>query len=292
MFDGVDYYQMSGGCHFTGDCQRYTIGCGKCPAISSNSMNDFTSHNVKFRKRVYDKVNPVVFGNQYMCDFYNKSYLLRDVRCEVTDSVIINTDIFRPIDKTNLRHKYQIPELKKYIVFFGCQALNDERKGIIYLLEAFNYLFELLGNRANEVLIITAGKQFDEIKEKIPFESKGFGYVKMNDLPELFSMSTMFVCPSVNDAGPMMVNQSLCCGTPVVGFDMGAVKQVVKDRGTGICVPIRDSKALAEGMYNIIHMSAKDYQQMSYKAREVALKTSSYEAQADRIISIYKKYRD
>jgi glycosyltransferase involved in cell wall biosynthesis len=102
----------------------------------------------------------------------------------------------------------------------------------------------------------------------------------------------MFVCPSVNDAGPMMVKQSLCCGTPVVGFDMGAVKQVVKDRGTGICVPIRDSKALAEGMYNIILMSAKEYQQMSYKAREVALKTSSYEAQADRIISIYKKYRD
>ena len=131
---------------------------------------------------------------------------------------------------------------------------------------------------------------FDLIKDKIPFDSFGLGYVAMNDLPELFSLATCFVCPSVNDAGPMMVNQSLCCGTPVVGFEMGAVLQVVKDKGTGVCVKLKDSEALANGIQDVLQMDVDEYAAMSRRCREVAMQTSSFEAQANMILSIYQKY--
>lgn len=288
----VDYSQMSGGCHFTGDCQRYKIGCGMCPAFHSKRKNDFTAWNVRYRKRVYDKVKPIVGGNDYMYQFYKESFLLKDVRIEIGESPIINTTIFHPIDRDCLYKKYNIPENKKHILMFGCQSLDDERKGISYLMEAFDVLFRLLGNKSDEVLIIAVGNHYESIKDRIVFESKSLGYVPMNTLPELYSLATMFVCPSVNDAGPMMVNQSLCCGTPVVGFDMGAVKQVVKDRGTGICVPLRDSDALAEGMLKIIQMPQEEYMKMSVRAREVALQTSSYDAHANQILSIYRKYKE
>lgn len=288
----VDYSQMSGGCHFTGDCQRYKIGCGMCPAFHSKRKNDFTAWNVRYRKRVYDKVKPIVGGNDYMYQFYKESFLLKDVRIEIGESPIINTTIFHPIDRDCLYKKYNIPENKKHILMFGCQSLDDERKGISYLMEAFDVLFRLLGDKSDKVLIIAVGNHFEKIKDRIEFDSKSFGYVPMNTLPDLYSLATMFVCPSVNDAGPMMVNQSLCCGTPVVGFDMGAVKQVVKDRGTGICVPLRDSDALAEGMLKIIQMPQEEYMKMSVRAREVALQTSSYDAHANQILSIYRKYKE
>lgn len=290
-FSAVDYSQMSGGCHFTGNCQRYKIGCGKCPAFHSMNEKDFTAWNIKFRKRVYDKVRPIVGGNMYMYQFYKDSFLLKDARIEMgSGSPIINTNTFHPIEKDSLYKKYVIPDNKKFIIMFGCQALDDERKGISYLLDAFTQLYHLIEHQSHDVLIIAVGKNFDKIKDQIPFESRSFGYVPLNNLPELYSLATMFVCPSVNDAGPMMVNQSLCCGTPVVGFDMGAVKQVVKDKGTGICVPLRDSKALAEGMQRILQMSSEEYHKMSSKAREVALQTSSYEAHANYILSTYQKY--
>ena len=292
QFSAVDYSHMSGGCHFTGDCQRYKIGCGMCPAFHSKRKNDFTAWNVRYRERIYDKVKPIVGGNSYMYQFYKDSFLLFFARIEIGESPIINTTIFHPIDRDFLYKRYNIPEKKKHILLFGCQSLDDERKGISYLMEAFDALFRLLGDKSDEVLIIAIGNHFESIKDRIVFDCKSFGYVPMNTLPELYSLATMFVCPSVNDAGPMMVNQSLCCGTPVVGFDMGAVKQVVKDRGTGICVPLRDSKALAEGMFKIIEMSHSEYQRMSKRAREVALQTSSYEAQAYQILSIYEKYKD
>lgn len=292
QFTGVDYSQMSGGCHFTGDCQKYKTGCGECPAVHSNNKNDFTAWNVRFRKRVYEKVRPIVYGNLYMHDFYRESYLLRNAKCEVLPSAIIDTELFKPMPADQLRMKYTIPSKKTKLVFFACQNLEDERKGFSYLIESLGILKMRLDTKSSEVLIVTAGKSFAKIKEKIPFDSIGFGYVPMNELPELYSLATLFVCPSVNDAGPMMVNQSLCCGTPVVGFDMGSVKQVVKDKGTGICVPLRDTQALADGMLSILQMSSDEYHRMSERAREVALQTSSYEAQANRILSIYKKYRN
>lgn len=291
QFSAVDYSHMSGGCHFTGDCQRYKIGCGMCPAFHSINENDFTAQNVRFRKRVYEKVRPIVGGNNYMIQFYKESFLLKDARIELFDSPIINTNIFRPINKKSLLKKYNISESKKYIILFGCQSLDDERKGIHFLLNGFAELYHIMGKTVNEVLIVSVGKESEDVRKRILFDYRSFGYVPLNMLPELYSLATVFVCPSVNDAGPMMVNQSLCCGTPVVGFDMGAVKQVVKDKGTGICVPLRDVKALAEGMLEIIQMSMEEYQKMSIRAREIALQTSSYNAQAEKILSIYEKYK-
>lgn len=290
QFAGVDYSQMSGGCHFTNGCERYKTGCGCCPAFDSKDENDFTAWNVRYRKKVYEKVKPIVYGNLYTLSFYKESYLLKNARLELIPSPIIDTNTFKPLEPKSLRRKYNINDEKKYIVFFACQNLDDERKGMKYLIDALNILYERLSNKASDVLVMMAGNGFDNISLMIPFDSKGVGYVSMNKLPELFSISTLFVCPSVNDAGPMMVNQSLCCGTPVVGFDIGSIKQVVKDKGTGICVPLRDSKALADGILQVLEMSDDEYQKVSAKAREVALQTSSYEVQADIILKTYQKY--
>lgn len=118
QFLGVDYFQMSGGCHFTGDCQRYQLECVICPAFHSTNPNDFTGQNVKFRKRVYEKVKPIVGGNLYMNEFYKKSFLLRDARIELV-SPIINTDVLRPIDKVSLRQNYDISDEKKLSFSLG-----------------------------------------------------------------------------------------------------------------------------------------------------------------------------
>ena len=289
-FMGVDYSQMTGGCHFPGACNHYMTGCGKCPAFLSNNNNDFTAWNVRYRKKVYDIVKPIVYGNIYMHQIYKKSYLLKDANCELMPSVIINTDLFKPLEATTLREKYNIPNYKKYILFFACQNLEDPRKGLSYLLEALRVLKKDLDSDSREVLVITAGKGHEKIRDYIPFDSIGFGYVSIDMLPELFALSTCFICSSINDAGPMMVNQSLCCGIPVVGFEMGAVLQVVKDKGTGVCIPMKGSNELAEGILKIIRMPKDEYQRMKKQCRIVALETSSYKSHVNRIVSVYHKY--
>lgn len=288
LFICVDYSPMAGGCHFTCTCEKYRTGCGECEAFGSHDKNDFTAWNVRYRKKVYDKVKPIAGCNSYMMQFFNQSYLLKDVRKEIIYP-IINTELFKPLDRCALMSKYDIKKTKKFIVFFGCQSLDNPNKGIGLLIESLKLFHKQLSEeKRNDILLICAGKNFSTIESLLPFESKDFGYVGVDMLPELFSLADVFLCPSVHDAGPMMVNQSLCCGTPVVGFEMGSCLQVVKDCGTGYCAKIGDVDDFARGIQWIYELSSTEKQELNVKCREFGVAHHSYNAIAKQMLSLVK----
>lgn len=292
IFDCVDYSPMSGGCHFTGDCQRYKTDCGCCPAYESKDPHDFTWFNVQYRKKVYEEVNPLLTGNSYTFGFYDQSVLLKG-RPRINSYPIIDLQAFSPMDKKQLHAKYGISESKTFKILFGCQSISDERKGIKYLIEAINsFLEHLTDAERSQVLVMAIGKNFDAVKQQLKdVDTRDFGFVSMSELPSIYALADVFLCPSVNDAGPMMVNQSLCCGTPVVGFEMGSCLDAVKDQGTGYCAPLRDSKAFAEGIEKIYRQTPEEREAMCNMCVEHAQKTYSYEAAVKRIIDGYNTYK-
>ena len=292
-FMGVDYSQMSGGCHFTGECQRYMHGCGFCPAIYSKRLKDFTFYNVRYRENVYKIIRPIVYGNSYMRNhFYSNSYLLQDARVEQSYD-IYDMNEFYPIDKQLLRKKYGIKDEKEFIIFFGCQSLSETRKGMAYLLESLKILWNSLTDaERSRVQIIVAGKDFDLIANQVFFDAKDFGYVDMAQMPDLYSLADVYLSPSINDAGPTMVNQSLCCGTPVVAFEMGTALESIKGQNTGYCAKLQDSKDFTRGIEVIFRLSEEERENSRKKCREYAMNHFSYYSRVNNILSIYKKYQN
>lgn len=291
QFRCVDYSPMSGGCHFTGDCLRYQTGCGLCPAICSVKENDFTRWNVAYRSRVYKKVRPIVYGNSYMNLFYRKSFLLREYdRLEIV-LPLVDVDKFFPQEPVNIRKKYFISENKSFILLFGSQSLSDERKGISYLLQSLRLFHDKLScEERKRVLLVLIGRDIEPIKDKLCFDYLYLGYVKATDLPDIYSMSSVFLSPSVNDAGPSMVNQAMACGTPIVAFEMGTALDVVKEQGTGYCAKLRDAKDFANGMNNIFNMPVPEYEALRSHCRDVALELTSPKRLAQDVIRVYNKY--
>lgn len=288
----VDYSPMSGGCHFIGDCQKYVTGCGACPAIYSKNEKDFTHFNVEYRKQVYEKVKPIVMGNTYMMRFYDHSYLLKDYDRKMRCLPLVDNNMYSPRSKILARQKYKIPENKKFLIFFGSQSLSDERKGIRYLLEALSTLYDRLNNEErNNILLILAGRNIESIKDKLCFDYNYLGYVNPIDLPDIYSMSDVFLSPSVNDAGPTMVNQSMACGTPVVAFDMGTAIDVIKGHNTGYCAELRNAEDFAYGIEQIFKMSPKEYQAMCNDCRQLSLSLISEKAFCDNFLKYYYKYK-
>lgn len=285
-FRCVDYSPMSGGCHFTCECERYQIGCGECPAFDSHDKNDFTAWNVQYRKNIYDKVKPVVFGNYYMNQFFAKSFLLKNVN-RVISWPVIDTETFKPLDCTLLRRKYLKKDKDCFVIFFGCQSLSDPRKGMDKLAKALKlFATHLTVEQRNNVLLIVAGKNYSKIEHLMPFVSKDFGYVDGQILPELYSMADVFLCPSVHDAGPMMVNQSLCCGTPVVGFEMGACLQAVKNCGTGYCAKVGDIKDFAKGINWIYQLTNSERVQLRLHCRNFGVEHHSYSSFSKQLLKL------
>lgn len=291
FFISADYSVMSGGCHFTGDCIRYQTGCGCCPATYSHNKNDFTHQNVLYRKSFYDKVKPVIFSNTYMKTFfYDKSFLLRCVE-KVVITPVMNTEKFVPLNKRILREKYKITSNKHFIIGFGSQSLNDSRKGIKYLIEALQIFYNTLTRKEQEqVLIVTIGNSFEQIKSLIPFEAVGLGMIPFSQLSEFYSLLDVFVSASVNDAGPSMVGQSISCGTPVVGFEMGAFLDLVKGQDVGLCVELLDVKGLANSINHYYEMSEEERSEVSLKCRRYALKYTN-EKRIKQMMDIYNKKR-
>ena len=292
QFRCVDYSPMAGGCHFTGDCQRYKTGCGCCPGIKSHKESDFTRWNVQYRQKVYKKVKPIVYGNSYMNTFYRKSYLLKDYdRLEVVYPLMDN-NVFQPLDMATCRSQYNIPNEKEFVIFFGCQGLNDERKGISFLLDALNFFHNCLTvSERKKILLVIAGRNIEEIQDSLKFDYKYLGYVSLSELPSIYSMSNVYLSPTVNDAGPSMVNQSLSCGTPVIAFEMGTALDVVKNQGTGYCAELRNVEDFANGIEHIFRMERIDYNRMREKCRELALSLTSEKAFVDRFLMTYMKYK-
>lgn len=287
IFMCADYSPMSGGCHFTKDCQRYKKGCGACVAFNSSDECDFTRFNVEYRRKVYDKVKPVILANSYMIEFFfKKSYLLNDQKL-VRAKGFIDTDFYKPLDANNIRTKYNIPELKRFIISFGCQSLTDERKGMSYMIEALNILFDrmTIEERRNTILF-SIGNDGDKIEKQLKLDYKWLGYIPIDSLPEFYSISNVFVCSSVNDAGPSMLKQSLSCGTPLVAFKMGAALDLLVGQNTGYSVNLKDSQGLAEGVLKILRMPYDEYRALRNHCRNYVLENNSEDAFVRQVLSV------
>ena len=289
-FISPDYSHMSGGCHFPGNCRRFQTGCGCCPAFRSHDKNDFTHQNVLYREQIYEKIKPIVFGNTYMCSFYSDSYLLKNARV-VKSRPVIDSEVFHPIDKCLLREKYKVGDDVSFIIAFGCQKIDDERKGFSYFVEALNIFSDSLQeSQKKNVLLLLVGNEYEAIQSKLPFRSIGLGTIPFSQLSEFYSLADIFVCSSINDAGPSMVGQSIACGTPVVGFEMGALLDWVLGRETGYCAKVKDSKDLAEGIKIFFNMSIAERNSISAKCRHFASQCSR-QSSIEYWIEVYQKYK-
>lgn len=290
IFSAVDFSVMTGGCHFMGDCTKYQVACGKCPGYRSFKENDFTRLNINYRKKVYQKINPVIICNSYTKPIFESATLTKGYTL-VNISSIINENAFLPKDRVLLRTKYAITSDKKYLLLFGCQNLADKRKGVEYLLESLSMLYaDMTAEQRKEVLVLSIGKKNRKVSDRIKFDLREFGYVDFDTLSDLYSLAYVYLSTPVIDAGPMMVNQALMCGTPVVAFNIGSALDVVQGKETGYCAEVRDAADFTRGIRFILALTSKRYEIMSEQCRKVALDTSSYSNFARKVETIYCNY--
>lgn len=275
----VDASIATGGCHYPGKCNKFQSGCGRCPGLKWSFLDHFTRHNVAFRKRFFNKVAPAIMANRYLKEkIFSNSDILRGYAFEMGFPVI-DEKRFCPRDKTILRKQFAIPDHKRFLMLAGAQNLSDERKGGIYLKNALSLFFdELSPSDKDSLLLITVGKSGVYSEWPAGLECRDMGFVSISVLSELFALSDVFLCPSVEDAGPMMVNQSLSCGTPVVMFQMGTAFDVVDGKGTGYCARLRDEEDFCRGIRWAFNMDWDQRNVVSARCREVALQTTSYGA--------------
>jgi glycosyltransferase involved in cell wall biosynthesis len=285
-----DQEAVTGGCHYSFGCDGFTKECGRCPQLDSQDARD-RSNLIWRRKRARLADVQLCFAapTNWVVDRIKESSLFGAHRVELIPYAIDPT-IFRPFDQGVARDLLQLPFDKK-VIFFGATYLEDRRKGMPLLMDALRRLAATLGGggalRRDDVFLLVAGLQGRALLEELPFAGKYVGHLDSDLLLALaYQAADVFVCPSVEDAGPMMIPEAMLCGLPVVAFNAGGAPDIIRHGQTGYLATPGDGADLAQGMHTLL--TAQAPAAMREAARRAGLAAHAPAAVVERHLALYR----
>lgn len=269
----ADQEPMTGGCHYSFGCEGFTKQCGCCPQLDSKKDRDH-SHRTWVQKKQSLADLPICFvaPTSWGKKKIKQSSLFRQHRIEQIPYPI-DPQTFRPIDQQIARDLLHLPKDKK-VLFFGATYLEDRRKGMTQLIEALSKLATLIDAsktlKRDDLFLLVAGLNGQQLMNKLPFPGKHIGH--LNDelmLALAYQAADLFICPSIEDAGPMMIPEAMMCGTPVVAFQAGGAPDLVESMKSGYLAALADVDDLSRGIYDLL--MADNWQTMRDLAQKTAL---------------------
>lgn len=279
-----DMNPFTGGCHFDAGCGNFARSCGECPQLASHRENDL-SRDVWMRKHeAFQKVGQerlhIVTPSHWLFHEAKRSSLLGGF-CSSVIPYGLDTDAFQPRDREKSRKQFGIPPDAKVVLFIADWA-GERRKGLNLLLSAVPALANISGLR-----IVAVGRGIK--REQISSPLLVVDYVTDDfSMSHLYSCAELFVIPSLQDNFPNTALEAISCGTPVVGFNVGGVPEIVRDGVTGTTVPSGDSKALAAAIRQLLEDGSLRAAYSS-NCRRIAVEEYSLNIQAKRYAELYER---
>jgi glycosyltransferase involved in cell wall biosynthesis len=285
----MDNAPLTGGCHYPWDCKGFCNDCNDCPAIIAPDKKIIAKKNLAY-KHTHIPTNLEILT----CTEFDYSRA-------ITASVFANHKIHKillPIDDTIFitgdkiaakKHFGIAPEVK--VILFGSSKVNNIRKGGIYFLEAIKKLQSVIiqdGKSLDEFLILSIGKVDRKYFEGIEISVLHSGFLDLNSLIIAYQAADVFVSPSIEDSGPLMISQSIMCGTPVVAFEMGLAIDLVIPNKTGYRAKLRNGSDLAKGIKYILELNKEEKIKMSENCRNLGLERCHSTIQRRKFIEIFK----
>lgn len=178
--------------------------------------------NILVKLEALSKVNnlTIVSPSKWLADEARKREVFKDrpIYCIPNG---INSEIYKPRDKNYSREILNIPKDKKVILFVA-DSISNNRKGFIFLKKAFEQMED-----SNMVLCAIGGKN-GELQSIGNINELGTIYDERL-MSIAYSAADVFVIPSLMDNLPNTVLESLMCGTPVIGFPVGGITDMIQD---------------------------------------------------------------
>lgn len=276
-----DQWYFTGICHYSGDCDKYQEQCMCCPMLKGPGMD--LARSVFDRKRaIYKGRNMTFVGcSRWMADLARKSRLTQGHAVTNIPNAI-DTDVFKPMDKVAARQRHHLPADKK-LLLFGAQRITDPRKGFRFLAEAC----ERLSTTTGDLGIVVLGGDAQSVKEALPLPVYTIDYLSNEaEIAQLYNAVDLFVTPSLQDNLPNTIVESMACGTPCVGFDIGGIPEMIAHQENGYVATYCDSNDLANGIAWCLDPDR--HPALSAAARSAAVAAYSEAVAARRYQAIYQ----
>lgn len=280
-----DMWPFTGGCHYAGTCFEFNEHCGYCPFLKDKKKDDLSYMTYTAKRDIYSKANlSVVTCSRWLATMAKASSMLRTKNVTTIPNPI-DTNFYRPMDRKKCREELGLPTDKK-LILFGAANILDFRKGFRYLEEALTIIQDNFPAISERMELVVFGKLEKNWTNRFSFKIHSMDFISDPlKLVKLYNASDTFILPSLQDNLPNTVVESLCCGTPVVGFSIGGIPEMITHMETGFLAEVKNSLSLANGIYNMLFFS----QHQREKVRESAINMFAEQTVANQYIDVYNK---
>lgn len=260
-----DMWNITGGCHYSFECEKYTAGCNQCQVFSNPANNDFSKKGFEKKLRLYSRYSNFYFvsPSTWLYNCAKQSFLTKDKPVYYIPNVL-DTTLYKPFDKQTAKRILNI-DVNEKVVAFGAVSVNSPYKGWPYLQKALELLKAEPGNENISVLVFGSGQNAD-IEKAIPFKTKFMGILEDEYSTMLvYNAADVFVVPSMADNQPTIIQESLCCGTPVVGFNVGGIPDMIEHKKNGYLARYKDAADIAAGIKYCLAEKMQGYMLPSFE---------------------------
>jgi glycosyltransferase involved in cell wall biosynthesis len=154
------------------------------------------------------------------------------------------------------------------------------------LLKALQNLPESL---KAETVLLTIGSSSEALSEAVGMTNLNLGYVSSDRFKSIaYSAADLLIFPTRADNLPLVLQESIACGTPMVSFKVGGVLDLVRPGVTGYLAQPEDAQDFCNGIVQLLE-DENLRQSMGENCRAIALKEYPLELQAQRYIELYRQ---
>jgi glycosyltransferase involved in cell wall biosynthesis len=284
-----DMWTITGGCHYSQTCDRYTQSCGACPQLHSDKDNDISRWVWKRKAKYWQNVDmTIVTPSIWLAKCVRASSLFRQATIEVIPNGI-DTQRYKPFNRKFVREWLNLPQ-DKQLVLVGANSLYLQRKGSHYLPKALELLqtTECAGN----IELVIFGTIPDGFKLDLGFKSHYIGNLSDDiSLAQVYASADVFVAPYIEDNLPNTVMEALACGTPCVAFKTGGITEMIIHEYNGYLASTFDVEQLASGIAWIL-ADKERWERLCDRAREKVESEFSQQLQASRYSRLFAEVID
>ncbi len=281
-----DMWSFTGHCAYSFECNRWETGCGKCPALTTYPAVscDHTSIEWKLKKWTYKHSNlTIVSPSSWLAKLASKS-LLEHYQIHTIPNGL-DVQCYRPLDKVMCRAALELPS-DKTVLLFSAQSLSDSRKGGDLL---FSALSRIPTDLKQDLLLLLFGSREEGIEKLLDIPVRSLGYISGDQLKALvYSAADLFIFPTRADNLPLVLQESMACGLPMISFDIGGVPELVRPDITGYLAQPENAADLSARIVDLIEDSELR-QFMAIQCRKIAVEEYSIELQSIQYGALYRE---
>lgn len=263
-----DMWPITGGCHYSHGCKKYTNNCADCPQLNSNKW--IASWQLRKKIACWNGRDNLYLTapSSWLTECIKESSLFKGMKiCQMPN--VLDTEVFSPRPKDECRKRLGLDSKYKYVLFSALR-LEDLCKGSAYMLDTL----KLLNEKDYHFIVMgeTDSNAYPKgVKDRLHLMGK---VTNIDKIVDIYNAADVFAITSVAENFPNVVIEAMSCGVPVVGFATGGICDQIEHQKNGFLVTEKTAIQTAEGIRWVL--TNLSYSELSKSARKYVVDKCSY----------------